>query len=91
MEMAMDLSPPPYWLWVLKHVSGFFGIGTMMHNWGFWEHSCCPCCHHVREDKVHLLTGPHLGCPDTWHDSLLGLEAWMLETDTNPAYANVSF
>jgi hypothetical protein len=39
MELAMDHFPPLYQLWVSKHVSGFFGIGTMMRNWQFWDHS----------------------------------------------------
>jgi hypothetical protein len=56
----------------------------MMLNWKYWEHSKCPCCQHEREDKHHLLTCPHEDCAETWHNSLLGLEAWMLETDTAP-------
>jgi hypothetical protein len=35
MELATDLFPPLYHLWVSKHVSGFFGIGTMMRNWQY--------------------------------------------------------
>jgi hypothetical protein len=85
METATDLFPPLYQLWASKHVSGFFGNGVMMKHWDFWDHSRCPCCNHVREDKLHLLTCPHPDCYDTWQDSLLGLEAWMMETDTDPA------
>jgi hypothetical protein len=85
METATDLFPPLYHLWVSKHVSGFFGIGTMMRNWGFWEHSKCPCCHHVREDTYHLLKCPDADCAEAWLDSLMGFEAWiMIETDTAP-------
>jgi hypothetical protein len=52
MARATDLFPPLYpLLWVSKHVSGFFGIGSMMLNWGFWEHSKCPWCSHPREDN----------------------------------------
>jgi hypothetical protein len=85
MEMATDLFPPLYRLWVSKHVSSFFGNGVMMRHWKFWDHSCCPCCNFVREDKLHLLTCPHPDCFDTWQDSLLGLEAWMTKMDTDPA------
>ena len=85
MDTATALFSPLYQLWVSKHVSGCFGIGIMMHNWGFWDHSCCPCCQHVREDKLHLLTCPHQDCEDTWQDSMLGLEAWMIDVDTDPA------
>jgi hypothetical protein len=88
MATAMDLFPPLYRLWVSKHVSGFFGIGTMMLNWKYWEHSPCPCCHYEREDKLHLLTCPHADCATTWQNSLLGLEAWMLETDMAPAISD---
>jgi hypothetical protein len=84
MERATDLFPPLYRLWVSKHVSGFFGIGTMMRNWDFWDHSRCPCCQHVREDKLHLMTCPHEDCAETWHQSLLGLESWMMDNDTDP-------
>ena len=83
METATDLFPPLYRLWVSKHVSGFFGTGTMMKNWDFWDHSRCPCCDHAREDKIHLLTCPHPTSNDTWQESLLGLEAWMIDTDTD--------
>jgi hypothetical protein len=68
-----------------KHVSGFFGIGTMMEHWDQWDHSRCPCCNHEREDKTHLLTCPDPGCANAWNESLLGLEAWMQDTDTAPA------
>jgi hypothetical protein len=85
MSMASDHFPPLYRLWVSKHVSGFFGIGTMMYHWEFWDHSRCPCCDHPCEDKIHLLTCPHPSCADAWHDSLLGLEAWMIDADTDPA------
>jgi hypothetical protein len=84
MERATDLFPPLYRLWASKHVSGFFGIGTMMRNWDFWDHSRCPCCQHVREDKLHLMTCPHEDCAETWHQSLLGLESWMMDNDTDP-------
>ena len=70
MATATDLFPPLYRLWVSKHVSGFFGIGTMMFNWKYWEHSQCPCCHYEREDKLHLLTCPHANCTTTWQNSL---------------------
>jgi hypothetical protein len=83
METATDLFPPLYRLWVSKHVSGFFGIGTMMKNWDFWDHSRCPCCNHEREDKVHLLTCPHPTSNEIWQESLLGLEAWMIDMDTD--------
>jgi hypothetical protein len=83
METATDLFPPLYRLWASKHVSGFFGIGTMMKNWDFWDHSRCPCCDHEREDKIHLLTCPHPDSYETWQQSLLGLEAWMIDTDTD--------
>jgi hypothetical protein len=81
METATDLFPPLYRLWVSKHVSGFFGTGTRMKNWDFWDHSRCPCCDHVRKDKIHLLTCPHPASNYTWQESLLGLEAWMIDTD----------
>jgi hypothetical protein len=84
METATTLFPPLYRLWVSKHVSGFFGIGTMMLNWNFWDHSRCPCCQHVREDKLHLMTCPQADCAEAWHQSLLGLETWMIENDTDP-------
>jgi hypothetical protein len=89
MELATDLFPPLYRLWVSKHVSGFFGTGSMMKNWQFWEHSECPCCQHPREDKTHMMTCPSEDCSETWHQSLLGLEAWMIETDTDPAICEV--
>jgi hypothetical protein len=84
MTMATDLFPPLYRLWVSKHVSGFFGHGTMMLNWGFWEHSKCPCCSHPREDKTHLMTCPDADCAEIWHASLLGLEVWFNDMDTAP-------
>jgi hypothetical protein len=31
------------------------------------------------------MTCPHADSTDTWHQSLLGLEAWLLENDTDPA------
>jgi hypothetical protein len=84
METATDHFPPLYRLWVSKHVSVFFGHGVMMKHWEFWDHSRCPCCEHAREDKVHLLTCTHPDSNDAWQESLLGLEAWMLDTDTDP-------
>jgi hypothetical protein len=79
---ASDLFPPLHRLWAAKHVSGFFGIGHMMKNWQFWDHSRCPCCNHEDETKEHLLTCPHPACAETWSESLAGLRAWMIEVDT---------
>jgi hypothetical protein len=89
MELATDLFPPLYRLWVSKYVSGFFGTGLMMKHWQFWERSECPCCQHPREDKKHMMTCPNEDCLDTWHQSLLGLEAWMIENDMDPAICEV--
>jgi hypothetical protein len=83
-QWASDQFPPLYRLWVAKHVSGFFGIGHMMKNWCFWDHSRCPCCNHINETKEHLLTCPHPACATTWSDSLAGLGTWMEEDDTAP-------
>jgi hypothetical protein len=57
----------------------------MIKHWQFWEHGKCPCCQHVREDKTHLMMCPHEDSSETWHQSLLGLEAWMIDNDTDPA------
>jgi hypothetical protein len=80
METATDLFPPLYRPWVSKHVSGFFGTGTMMKNWDFWDHSRCPCCDHVREDKIHLLTCPQHACNDRLVPDLGGsfCDIWLI-------------
>jgi hypothetical protein len=46
--------------------------------------SKCPYFQHVREDKEHLLKCAVTDCADIWLNSLLGLEARMIETDTAP-------
>ena len=76
---------PLYQLWVAKHVSGFFGVGHMMRNWKFWDHSRCPCCDHEDETKLHLLTCPHPDCAFTWSESLAGFREWLIEVDTDPS------
>jgi hypothetical protein len=68
-----------------KHVSGFFGIGKMMKHWNFWNHQRCPCCHHVKEDKQHLMTCPEASCIAKWNESIQGLSEWLQEMDTLPA------
>jgi hypothetical protein len=83
-ELATAHFPPLYRLWMTKHVSGFFAIGKMMKHWGFWEHQKCPCCSHVSEDKVHLLTCPEVSCVARWEQSVQGLREWLQETDTAP-------
>ena len=35
--------------------------------------------------QKNMMTCPNEDCSDTWHQSLLGLEAWMIENDTDPA------
>jgi hypothetical protein len=70
-----------------KHVSGFFGCGKMMRHWGFWTHSQCPCCEHIKEDKAHLLTCPAPSCVAKWNESVQGLEEWLVEVDTQPEIA----
>jgi hypothetical protein len=85
LESATDHFPPLYRLWMSKHVSGFFPIGKMMKNWEFWDHQRCPCCSHVKEDKVHLLTCPEPSCVAKWADSVQGLAEWLRDMDTLPA------
>jgi hypothetical protein len=84
LESATAHFPPLYKLWMSKHVSGFFGTGKMMKHWGFWEDQRCPCCHHVKEDKAHLLTCPESSCVEKWADSVRGLQEWLQEMDTAP-------
>jgi hypothetical protein len=85
MAKATAQFPPLYRLWISKHVSGFSAFGNMMEHRREWNHSRCPCCQFVREDKSHLLTCPDPSCTDTWLASLAGLEAWMIDVDTAPA------
>jgi hypothetical protein len=84
-ELATESFPPLYRLWMSKHVSGFFGMGKMMKHWDFWDHQKCPCCHHIKEDKNHLLTCPETSCVEKWADSIQGLQEWLQEVDTAPA------
>jgi hypothetical protein len=83
-ESAMAHCPPLYRLWVSKHVSGFFANGKMMKHWGFWDNQKCPCCHHIKEDKEHLLICPAPSCMEKWAASVQGLHEWLLEVDTAP-------
>jgi hypothetical protein len=85
LETATSHFPPLYRLWMSKHVSGFFSVGKMMKLWDFWDHQRCPCCRHVKEDKVHLLTCPETSCVAKWSDSVTGLSEWLQEMDTLPA------
>jgi hypothetical protein len=55
----------------------------MMKNWDFWDHSRCPYCDHEHEDKIHLLTCPHPASYEAWQESLMGLEASIIDTDTD--------
>jgi hypothetical protein len=84
LDQATANFPPLYRMWMSKHVSGFFGCGKMMKHWGFWSHSRCPCCEHIKEDKAHLLTCPASSCIATWLQSVQGLEEWMEEVNTHP-------
>jgi hypothetical protein len=88
LDQATDNFPALYRTWMAKHVSGFFGCGKMMKHWGFWSHSRCPCCEHVKEDKAHLLTCPASSCAAKWLQSVQGLAEWLEEVDTHPAIAS---
>jgi hypothetical protein len=61
-ELPSEHFPPLSLLWMSKHINGFFGIGKMMKHWDFSQNQKCPCCHHIKEDKVHLLTCPEPSC-----------------------------
>jgi hypothetical protein len=84
LDKATNNFPALYRMWMVKHVSGFFGCGKMMKHWGFWSHSRCPCCAHVKEDKAHLLTCPASSCVAKWLQSVQGLAEWLKEVDTHP-------
>jgi hypothetical protein len=84
-DSALAQCPPLYRLWVTKHVSGFFANGKMMKHWGFWDNQRCPCCHHIKEDKEHLLICPAPSCVEKWAASVQGLQEWLQEVDTAPA------
>jgi hypothetical protein len=83
-DLAMAHCPPLYRLWVTKHVSGFFANGKMMKHWGFWDNQKCPCCHHIKEDKEHLLICPAPSCVEKWAASVQGLQEWLQEVNTAP-------
>jgi hypothetical protein len=82
LEAATDTFPPLYHLWMSKHVSGFFGTSQMMENWGFWDNQQCPCFHHIKEDKVHLLLCPAESSASRWKESVHGMDELLVEMDT---------
>jgi hypothetical protein len=70
--------------WLIKHLTGFCGVGKMLERWNE-DTSHCPRCDQLNEDTTHLILCPALQAMATWETSLQGLSQWMLETHTLPS------
>jgi hypothetical protein len=70
--------------WLVKHVSGFCGVGTVMKRRQEWSHSKCPRCNQPGEDTRHVLQCEDPRSRLAWARSLDELSAWMKKADTSP-------
>ena len=75
-------------IWVAKHVSGFCGVGKMMHRWGLWTKPNCPRCPAEVESTTHVWECPAPDAQVVWEQSIDRLREWMASTDTDPNLAS---
>jgi hypothetical protein len=70
--------------WLVKHVTGFCGVGKVMERCKDWDHSKCPCCNQLDKDPLDVLQSKDPCSCLQWAHSLDALSAWMKVKDTNP-------
>ena len=70
--------------WVVKHSSGFCGVGHMMRKWKEWDTATCPRCNDPDETTSHVWTCSGGGADGRWEKSLADLWDWMTEQETAP-------
>jgi len=83
LSTALNATSPLYWLWFSIFLGHSF-TGCMMHLWGKWDNSLCPCCGHDPETTWHVVT-----CPDPrmcleYCSKVLLMEQWLSSVDTMP-------
>jgi hypothetical protein len=69
--------------WLIKHLTGFCGVGKMMHRWGKGT-SHCPRCDRIQEDTLHVIVCPAPRAKTVWELSIQALSQWMLDNKTLP-------
>ena len=82
-ESAMSKLPFGKKRWLLKHATGFCGVGKMELRRGNQDHDECPRCRQS-EDVVHVLTCRGTGADLAFTTSLQKLDAHMRKITTAP-------
>ena len=81
---AFSNAPALFSLWATKHISSICSVGMMMKIWKYWDNSACLSCDESVETTHHVVLCPCVECMLAWDEALAGLEAWMVEVDTDP-------
>jgi hypothetical protein len=74
-------------IFILKHATGFCGVGKIMERNMQRETASCPRCGKL-EDTHHVIQCSGSGAQEVWEQSLLQLEKWMSDRGTDPALAS---
>jgi hypothetical protein len=69
--------------WIVKHSSGWCGVGKMLKLWQEWDTSDCPRCG-AHEDAQHVWRCPAPSVTTVWEQSLGRLRRWMESVETQP-------
>jgi hypothetical protein len=69
--------------WIVKHSSGWCGVGKMLKLWKEWDNSDCPRCG-AFEDARHVWRCPAPSVTPVWDQTLGRLRRWMESVETQP-------
>ena len=81
---ALKSSRCSRWHWVVKHSSGFCGVGQMMARWKKWPTAECPRCGDPCKTTRHVWKCSGENANLIWTAALDRLRTWLLSQGTAP-------
>jgi hypothetical protein len=83
LHKAMEESPRPRRIFIMKHSAGMCGVGKFMHRWKERDNPNCPRCGQF-EDAPHVWLCKGCDTNSVWTSSLDKPQDWMTSVQTDP-------
>jgi hypothetical protein len=83
LQKAMEESPRPCRIFIMKHSAGMCRVGKFMHRWKEHDYPNCPRCGQF-EDAPHVWLCKGCYTSSVWTASLDKLQDWMTSVQTDP-------
>jgi len=91
LKKALTNSPQGTQRWMLKHSTGQCGVGRMLQQRNYQEHSMCPRCGEQDKTTKHAIQCQAVDTRQRWITGTKAIRQWFTTTSTNPDLQHAIF